>query len=63
MKKYKCHKVVKAIEMTRAEYNIYRGAGQEETFAEGFSQVFGGGAGRIDFNEKFPAVMKYLKGL
>ena len=25
MKKYKCHKVVKAIEMTRAEYNIYRG--------------------------------------
>ena len=25
MKKYKCHKVVKAIEITRAEYNIYRG--------------------------------------
>ena len=25
MKKYKCHKVVKAIEMTRAEYNNYRG--------------------------------------
>ena len=52
--------------MAQEELKYYlqkRGAGQEETFAEGFSQVFGEGAGRIDFNEKFPAVMKYLKGL